>query len=822
MPQNTKILLGIMLLSVSFATFVTIVSYFSSSKQTARHPEIAVVGSKVGTLGISSNLTRVAQGQEVEVLVKLETSGEDLSSVMANLIWNDADFSLSSTSPRFRDPSNNLYPFLSVDRGVENGKFDLTLIHYQPTSSGGMKLAANTSTNIFSVKLTAKTNYPTSTINLVTDNDKSHILFTNTTEDGMNTGTMTQTAITFLPMETPSCILAVSPTEGTTGSTSYTFTPTASGGNGTYAYSWSNPDGTVTSGISSTLTSKYNTATSGTNNTATLTITSGGVSSTCSKQAIVKYPAPSCILAVSPTEGTTGSTSYTFTPTASGGNGTYAYSWSNPDGTVTSGISSTLTSKYNTATSGTNNTATLTITSGGVSSTCSKQAIVKYPAPSCILAVSPTEGTTGSTSYTFTPTASGGNGTYAYSWSNPDGTVTSGISSTLTSKYNTATSGTNNTATLTITSGGVSSTCSKQAIVKYPAPSCILAVSPTEGTTGSTSYTFTPTASGGNGTYAYSWSNPDGTVTSGISSTLTSKYNTATSGTNNTATLTITSGGVSSTCSKQAIVKYPAPSCILAVSPTEGTTGSTSYTFTPTASGGNGTYAYSWSNPDGTVTSGISSTLTSKYNTATSGTNNTATLTITSGGVSSTCSKQAIVKYPAPSCILAVSPTEGTTGSTSYTFTPTASGGNGTYAYSWSNPDGTVTSGISSTLTSKYNTATSGTNNTATLTITSGGVSSTCSKQAIVKLPQICSPNSTQCTPELKVKVCNADGTEWGTAADCTGKGELCLTDKCAVKPGDINLDKSVNTTDLIEVIRLWNNPYGISDLLLVLNNFGK
>lgn len=109
--------------------------------------------------------------------------------------------------------------------------------------------------------------------------------------------------VSCLGAPTGSC--SVSPISGTTG-TNFTWTATPNGGNGTYAYSWSGTDGLT--GTAQSISKTYGTA--GTK-TATVTITSGGMSSSpisCTSSANVSTLPDLTAGSIAPTAATAGQT----------------------------------------------------------------------------------------------------------------------------------------------------------------------------------------------------------------------------------------------------------------------------------------------------------------------------------------------------------------------------------------------------------------------------------------------------------------------------------------------------------------------------------
>ena len=162
----------------------------------------------------------------------------------------------------------------------------------------------------------------------------------------------------------------------------------------------------------------------------------------------------------------------------------------------------------------------------------------------------------------------------------------------------------------------------------------------------------------------------------------------------------------------------PHASCVPAIaascsaSPASPTTGQ-SVAWTASASGGTGTYTYSWSGTDS-----LSGTAASVSKTYSSVGTKSATVTVTSGGntKTATCSVPVSAALTA-SC--SVSPTSALMGQ-SVTWSASASGGTGSYGYSWSGTDGL--SGSTQTVSKAYGSI--GTK-TGSVTVSSGSSSLT-------------------------------------------------------------------------------------------------
>jgi len=516
-----------------------------------------------------------------------------------------------------------------------------------------------------------------------------------------------------------------------------TFASSASGGTGSYTYSWS---GSCT-GSSSSCSNTF--STSGTK-TGTVTVISGNQTASANCSVLVN-PSFSVICSANPSVAQIGQ-SVTFTASPSGGNGTYTYSWSGACTGSSSNCSRTFSS------SGVK-TATAYVTSGGqtVASGCSVN--VTGPVISC--SANPSSILTGQ-STTFTASVSGITSQYTYSWSG----ACTGHNQSCSNTFSTI--GTK-TATITITPTGqtapISAYCASCSANVTQAANLAISCSalPNPANIGQ-SVTFASSASGGTGSYTYSWS---GSCT-GSSSSCSNTF--STSGTK-TGTVTVTSGNQTASANCSTFIN-PTLAVSCSANPSSIETGQ-SVTFTANPSGGNGTYIYSWS---GACTGSVR---TCSNSFSTSGTK-TATITVTSGGqtASSSCSVNVTqVANLAVSC--SASPNPANIGQ-SVTFASSASGGTGSYTYSWS---GSCT-GSSSSCSNTF--STSGTK-TGTVTVTSGNqtASANCSTFINPTLAVSCSANPSSIETGQSVTFTASPSGGNGTyvyswSGACTGSTQTC------------------------------------------------
>ncbi len=320
---------------------------------------------------------------------------------------------------------------------------------------------------------------------------------------------------------------SVNPTSANIGD-SVNWSATASGGTGSYTYSWTGTDGLIGNTIS--IVKTY--ASAGTK-TGTLTITSGSQSITRTCTMIVNTPPPDTLngsCSVSPSAINVGGY-LNWSATASGGIGSYTYSWTGTDGLI--GNSASVSQAYQTA--GTK-TGIVTITSGGqsISKTCNavvNENITNDLSISCNASPSSADRYEDVTWHSY---AYGGTGSYTYSWSGTNGL--SGNSQNVTKSY--SSTGTK-IGTITVTSGSqtASASCSMNVVEEdnedlnvscYANPSTVQV---------GNQMRWYVNVSGGDGDYDYDWNG-----TNGLNSSSHYPYMTYSTPGTKTATVTVTDG----------------------------------------------------------------------------------------------------------------------------------------------------------------------------------------------------------------------------------------------------------------------------------------
>ena len=377
-------------------------------------------------------------------------------------------------------------------------------------------------------------------------------------------------------------ITAGGPTSFCTGGSVVLSANTGSG----YTYMWKK-NGTTIGGATS---SSYTCTTSG---SYTVVVTTSGCSATSAAVTITVSAAPTATI--------TAGGATTFCPggsvvlTTNTGTG-YTYVWKR-NGTVISGATA------NTYTATQAGSHTVTITSGGCSTTSTTTTITLSAAPSAT--ITPNGSTSFCTGGSVVLNANTGTG-FAYVWKK-NGTTISGATS---SSYTATTSG---AYTVTITSGSCATTSAATTVAVGTAPTAT--ITPASTTSICSGTTVVLNANTGTG-YTYIWK-LNGTAISGATA---SSYSATAAG---SYTVTVTNSGCATTSAATSVTVLPVPTISCTASPSTGTV-------SVAATGGVAPYTYLWNTNPTQTTATASVSLAGTYTVTVKGANGcTVSCTVT-------------------------------------------------------------------------------------------------------------------------------------------------------------------------------------------------
>ena len=429
---------------------------------------------------------------------------------------------------------------------------------------------------------------------------------------------------------------------------------TATGGNSSYTYAWTSVPAGFTSNqqnptVSPTVTTAY-----------TCHVVSGAQSVNASATVTV-IPTLTATATANPTSIVAGSSSQ-LNVSASGGTGSYTYAWTSVPAGFTSNqqnpsVSPTVTTVY-----------TCHVVSGSQSVNASATVTV-VPTLTATASANPTSVIQGSSSQ-LSVTASGGTGSYTYAWTSvPAGFTSNQQNPTVTPSVTTV-------YTCHVVSGAQSVNASATVTV-IPTLTATASATPSAILPGGSSQ-LNVIATGGTGTYTYSWTSVPAGFTSTLQNPMVSPSATTvytvqvTSGTQNVSSSATVAVGTLLTASASA-------------NPTTVIQGGTSQ-LNVVAAGGSGTYTYSWTS----VPAGFTSSLQNPV--VTPSVTTVYTVQVSSGGQNASSSATVTV-IPTLTATATATPSYVITGGSSQ-LNVNAVGGTGTYTYSWTS----VPAGFTSTI----------------------------------------------------------------------------------------------------------------------------
>lgn len=439
-----------------------------------------------------------------------------------------------------------------------------------------------------------------------------------TISDAVNT-TCT-TVLSYTITEPPAVVVTPASTGTTCGDANGSVSATATGGSGTFNYTWSSGGNAQT--VNKLAAGTYTVSVHDANDClviSTAVITNAGTRPT----AVITSTPITCF----------GSCDGSAHISATGGTGVYSYSWSSTANAQT--ISSLCAGSY---------TVTITETASGCSATAS--AIFTQPT-ALVTTVTPTNAFCGQSNGNIVVSASGGTVPYTYSWSN--GATSATVNNLGANTYTVTVKDqsfclSTKTATITNTSGPTINTLAGSPIL------C-------NGSSGNSTVSIT----GGSANYTYSWSNGASSATSALSNQQIGLV-----AGNYTVTVTDATG-----CQAISSITLTQPQALSAVTGiTNSGCGLSNGSAFASVSGGTAAYSYTWTNGSTAIT--IKNLGVNSY-----------TVTVIDSKGCTTSSTAQINDAGAPT--LTTSPTNASCGLSNGSVTPTVAGGTPAYTYAWSN-----------------------------------------------------------------------------------------------------------------------------------------
>jgi hypothetical protein len=331
-------------------------------------------------------------------------------------------------------------------------------------------------------------------------------------------------------------------------------------------------------------------------------------------------------------------------------NGASTYTWTVPAGATIASGTGTTTIVVNFACNASSGNISVTANSTCGSSPASALALTITP----LLAVSAGAAVFGGTTQTIGNVATGGTAAYTYAWLPTANLSASNIATPIAQC-----TGATTTYTVTVTDSRTCTATSSVVVTRT------LVASAGAAKFGGTGIGGTPTATGGNPTYTYAWS-----PTADLSSSTVANPTALCTGSTTTYTVTTTDANSCAATSTVVVTRN------LTASAGAAKFGGTGIGGSPTATGGNATYTYAWS-----PATNLSSSTVANPTALCTGATTTYTVTTTDAN---SCAATSTVVVTRNLTASAGANQSVTCSGVAIGGSPTATGGNATYSYSWS------------------------------------------------------------------------------------------------------------------------------------------
>src|SRR5207249_3334500 len=316
-------------------------------------------------------------------------------------------------------------------------------------------------------------------------------------------------SITINPLPLADTVTA--PTSGTVG-TAATFNVAATGGTTPYTFTWTAVGGNPSSGSGTSFTTTYSVKGSYVVNA---TVTDFNAKKAFKTATITISSTPPSVTVTGPSTGTVG-TAVTFNAAATGGTTPYTFTWTAVGGNPASGSGTSFTTTY--SVKGTY-VVNATVTDFNGAKAFKTASITINPLPLADTVTGPTSGTVG-TAVTFNAAATGGTTPYTFSWTAVGGSPASGTGTSFITTY--SVKGTY-TVNATVTDFNGVKAFKTASITINPLPLADTVTGPASGTVG-TAVTFNVAATGGTTPYTFTWTAVGGNPASGSGTSFTTTY----------------------------------------------------------------------------------------------------------------------------------------------------------------------------------------------------------------------------------------------------------------------------------------------------------
>ncbi len=467
----------------------------------------------------------------------------------------------------------------------------------------------------------------------------------------------------------PPAITSLNPSSATAGGAAFTLTVNGSNFITGAVVRWNTTALTTTFVGATQLTAAVPAALIAAQGSATVTVLSGGVTSS-GLPFTINAPPPPAISSLSPNSAIAGGAAFTLTVNGSNFGSGAVVQWSGTALTTTVVSSTQLTAAVPAALIANPGAINVTVSSGSATSSPAQFTI----APG-ITSLNPNSATAGGGAFTLTVNGSGFSQGATIRW-NGSALATVFVSgSQLTAAIAANLIASAGTVNVTVNSGGINSAVAAFSILNAPTVSSI---SPTSTTAGGSAFTLTVNGSGFTTGSVVKWNDTSLPTSLVNPNQLTASVAASLIATSGTAQVTVTSGGVTSDTPRPFTI-LPGPA-ITGLSPPSTTAGGAALTLTINGSGFSSDAVVQWNGSALSTTFVNANQLTAPVSAALIATAASVPVTVVAGGVTSNAVNFEVANGPA---LTSLSPANATAGASPFTLTLTGTGFNSSATVQW-------------------------------------------------------------------------------------------------------------------------------------------